>query len=65
MIARGTGVLGGRDGAVMRMIPRVAITDALHCRDGDVSNRRAMHCMLAERHRDRGVPLDGQPKDHE
>jgi hypothetical protein len=49
----------------MHVIPRVAITDALHCRDGDVSNRRAMHRMFAERHRDRGVPLDGQPEDHE
>lgn len=64
MTARRTGVLGGRDGAVVRMIRGVAMTDALRCLDRDVSNGRAVQRMLAERHRDRGVALDGQPQDH-
>ncbi|HYL17556.1 MAG TPA: hypothetical protein VEV20_02685 [Burkholderiales bacterium] len=65
MIARRADALGGRNGAVMRMIWDVAMTDALRCRDRDMSNRRTVQCMLAERHRDRGVTLHGQPEDHE
>ena len=62
---RRTGVLGGRGSAVMRMLQGIAMADTLPGRHNNASNRRAMHCMLAERHRDRGVTLDGQPDNHD
>jgi len=49
----------------MRMLQGIAMADTLPGRHNGVSNRRAMHCMLAERHRDRGVTLDGQPENHD
>ena len=64
--ARRTGVFGGPDSAVMRMLQGIAMAAALHdSRHRGVASRRDVHCMLAERHRDRGVTLDGQPDNHE
>jgi len=60
--ARRTGVLGGPASAVMRMLQRIAMAADLY---RGVASRRGVHCMLAERHRDRGETLDRQPQNHE
>jgi hypothetical protein len=46
----------------MRMLQRIAMAADLY---RGVASRRGVHCMLAERHRDRGETLDRQPQNHE